>query len=190
VTYPHFPFPNHTDLFPHWTVILKYLQDYAQTFGLYGSPDSAWDTCCQSYPEASVQSTRDPPQLKFSNTSPDAARKELPRRVLRNRELYSASWEGSTELGGRGRWKTISKPFPRKFDCTEEYQDEFDAIIDGTGHLVHPSIPHWQGEELWLAANEKRRIMHSAFYRGPAAFKDETVLIIGAGYVNSTAMPP
>lgn len=181
VTYPHAPFPDHTDLFPHWTVVLDYLKDYAQRWGLYSSEDEDWNPGTDTEASTSTLPVEDLPALKFSNTPADKARKQLPRSILCNRELYSASWEGSTEPGQGGRWKVISKPFPRALENGEEYEHTFDAIIDGTGHLVHPSIPHWTGEEEWLRAKLGRQIIHSAFYRGPAAFKDKTVLIIGAG---------
>lgn len=181
VTFPHAPFPDHTDLFPHWTVVLDYLQNYASKWGLYSSEPEDWDRTANLEASTSSVPAENLPPLKFSNTDADEARRQLPRRILCNREVYSAAWTGSTEHGKGGKWKVTSKPFPRTADDTQEYEDTFDAIIDGTGHLVHPSIPHWKGEDEWLFAKAGRQIIHSAFYRGPAAFKDKTVLVIGAG---------
>lgn len=181
MTFPHAPFPDHTDLFPHWTVVLEYLRDYAQKWGLYDSEPQDWDTTASAEASTSDVPLEYLPPLKFSSTKSEGARRQLPRRILCNREVYSATWTGSTEHGKGGKWKVISKPFPGSAKDQEEYEDTFDAIIDGTGHLVHPSIPHWKGEEEWLAAKRGRQIMHSAFYRGPKAFQDKTVVIIGAG---------
>lgn len=179
MTFPHSPFPDHTDLFPHWTVVLDYLQDYARKWGLYNSEELDWNQNARA--EAIHSSVPVDAPLKFSNTQPSDARRQLPRRILCNREVYSATWIGPTEQGRGGKWKVISKRFPRNANDIEEYEDSFDAIIDGTGHLVHPSIPHWNGEDEWLAAKPGRQIIHSAFYRGPVAFNDKTVVIIGAG---------
>ena len=178
MTFPHSPFPDETDLFPHWTIVLDYLRSYAQGWGLYDSDPQDWNSkpevmssenCCPTNP------TRCP-----RNTSGDQARRELPRRILCNREFYSATWHGSTQLGQGGRWRVVSKPFPESMG-SEQHTDEFDAIIDATGHLVHPSIPLFAGQEEWLGANSERRIMHSGFYRGPEAFRGKTVLVVGAG---------
>lgn len=181
MTFPHAPFPDHTDLFPHWTVVLDYLRDYAQKWGLYSSEDEDWNAADSSKASTSSVTEDKLPPLKFTNVDGSKARKQLPRRILCKRELYSATWVGSTEVGEGGHWAVISKPFPRTAGSTTEYEDTFDAIIDGTGHLVHPSIPHWKGEDEWLQAKPGRQIIHSAFYRGPAAFKDKTVVVIGAG---------
>lgn len=181
MTFPHAPFPDHTDLFPHWTVVLDYLRDYAQKWGLYDSDEEDWSSASSCSPSTSTFPKDDLPPLKFTSTEGNKARKQLPRRILCGREVHSATWVGSTQAGQGGHWKVVSKPFPRSAGDAAEYQDTFDVIIDGTGHLVHPSIPHWKGEEEWLHAKPGRQIMHSAFYRGPAAFKDKTVVVIGAG---------
>lgn len=175
-------FPPGIDLFPHWTLILRWLQDYAQLWGLYDSEQKDLDGAFSAQDAAmnGLQSNGhtngnvDVP-LKFSNTSADDARRELPRRILCNRELYSATWTQS------GRWKVVSRPFPRMPDSMQQYEDDIDAIIDATGHLVHPSMVHWKGEEEWLEAKKSRSIMHSAYYRGPEQFRGKTVVVVGSG---------
>lgn len=192
MTFPHSPFPDETDLFPHWTVVLQYLKDYALRWGLYNSSKEDWEQDLRGADPGingrPTYSNHDDGRhyeeilLRPSNTPADVAQRELPRRILCNRELYSATWVGSTELGKGGRWRVVSKPFPRGSDDTEEFEDDIDAIIDATGHLVHPSIPTFEGQDEWLAAQPgRRRITHSAFYRGPEAFRDQRVVIIGAG---------
>ena len=178
VTFPHSPFPPETDLFPHWTVVLKYLKDYAQQWGLYDSEPQDWASKPSRKPNENyqkVQCRRCP-----RNTPADEARREMPRRILCNREVYSATWVGSTALGRGGRWRVVSKTFSGD-SSQEEFVEDFDAIIDTTGHLVHPAIPHFSGQEEWLNAKPGRRIMHSGFYRGPRQFQGETVLVVGAG---------
>lgn len=182
MTFPHVPFPDGTDLFPPWRVVLDYLYDYAQKWGLYSSSSEDWDASASPPTNGhSINGTLNGlPPLRPQNTPPEVAQKELPRRIICNRELYSAEWVGSTALGEGGHWKAISKPFPPSRG-SEEYEDTFDAIIDATGHLVHPSIPTFEGQDEWLDAKEGREIMHSAYYRGPKAFTGKTVLVIGSG---------
>ena len=220
-------FPPGVDLFPHWTVILEYLEKYAQTWGLYNSEPADWEQAeeasragkedaetLRAWPRPRAngansdasqnghangnESHKDAPTLAPVCTPADEARRELPRRILTNRELYSATWvssfppsdERSGTVGRSGKWRVVSRTFvPGANGDTipEEFvDDDVDAIIDATGHLVHPTVPHWTGEQDWLAASPlgarfKRQIIHSAYYRGPEQFKDQVVLIIGAG---------
>ena len=225
--------PPGVDLFPHWTVILEYLEKYAQAWGLYNSEPADWEraekasragkeeqeqqdaetlrTRLQPHPNGSSKhaslnshangngSYKDAPIWAPVRTPADEARRDLPRRILTNRELYSATWvnpspsgyEGSGTSIRAGKWRVVSRTFvpsPNGDSPTPEefVDDDVDAIIDATGHLVHPTIPHWTGEQDWLAASPsgagfKRRIIHSAHYRGPEQFRDQVVLIIGAG---------
>lgn len=166
-------FPPGTDLFPHWTVILRWLQDYAQLWGLYDSDPADWERVSSQTNGQALTSTRS--DRKFTNTPADEARRTLPRRILCNRELYSATWSAA-----RNRWKVVSRTFPASTDG-EEYEDDIAAIIDATGHLVHPAIQHWKGEEEWLQAGQGRSIMHSAYYRGPEQFRGKTVVVMGSG---------
>lgn len=190
MTYPHSPFPDGTDLFPHWTVVLKYLEDYAKQWGIYDSSPEDWESHANLAGAEEVNLEELP--LRFSHTPAEAAQRELPRRILCGRELYSATWqseEGAEE--GAGHWKLKSRPFKRKppgsttinghANGIEEYEDRVDVLVDATGHLVHPSIPQFNGQEEWLQADSKRKIMHSAWYRGPESFKGKRVLIVGAG---------
>lgn len=56
----------------------------------------------------------------------------------------------------------------------------FDAVVVANGHYHAPNIPNFPGLREWKAAFPDR-ITHSKLYRRPDSFKDQTVLIVGAG---------
>ncbi|XP_032521487.2 senecionine N-oxygenase-like isoform X2 [Danaus plexippus] len=58
----------------------------------------------------------------------------------------------------------------------ENFEQEFDFVIVGTGHYSDPNLPDVPHEDLF-----KGTIMHSHDYREPDRFKDRRVLIVGAG---------
>lgn len=178
VTYPHEPFPDNTDLFPHWKVVLIYLQEYARKWGMFDSSEQDWNAAVSaSTSNGHIQNHAVP--LRPQNTPPDVARRQLPRRILYKRELYSTTWV-KPQAGKEGFWRAISRPFPSNPDDLE-YTDHIDVIIDATGHLVHPFIPFLPGKEEWLQNESGRKVVHSAYYRGPEPFTDKTVLIVGSG---------
>ena len=177
-------FPPGVDLFPHWTVILRWLQDYAQLWGLYDSTPEDWAKAKSPTDKQEAVKTNGhtnghtEPDMKFTNTLAEEALRELPRRILCNREIYSATWTGTPTSG---RWKVVSRPFPHVQGSTEDYEDNIDHVIDASGHLTHPAMTHWEGEEEWLKAKPGRSIMHSAYYRGPEQFRGKTVVVVGSG---------
>ncbi|XP_049877786.1 senecionine N-oxygenase-like isoform X3 [Pectinophora gossypiella] len=69
-------------------------------------------------------------------------------------------------------WKVKHKYLPTE----EEFEDEFDYIIIGTGHHSKPNMPNIPGE-----SNFKGKIIHSHNYREPDVYKNRRVLIVGAG---------
>lgn len=60
----------------------------------------------------------------------------------------------------------------------------FDAVVVANGHYHAPNIPDVPGLKEWKSAFPDR-IQHSKLYRRASSFKDQNVLIIGAG-VSST----
>ena len=189
MTYPHEPFPDGTDLFPHWKVVLDYLQNYATKHGLYSSTQADWEAAEATAIYSGAENTNDGnvhcranTPLRFVNTPAKSALKQLPRRIVCNRELYSTTWVSDEADASCGHWQAVSRTFPAKQgQAPVEFYDKFDTIIDATGHLVHPSIPDLPGKDLWRAQDASRKVIHSAFYRGPEAYAGKTVLIVGTG---------
>ncbi|CAG4953553.1 unnamed protein product [Parnassius apollo] len=58
----------------------------------------------------------------------------------------------------------------------EEYEEEYDFVIVGSGHHSKPNMPEIPGEQQF-----KGTIIHSHDYREPEVFKNRRVLIVGAG---------
>ncbi|GAA5828557.1 hypothetical protein JCM11251_000849 [Rhodosporidiobolus azoricus] len=99
-----------------------------------------------------------------------------------NRAVEHASWEEGRwvvqvahldgEGGGegeKGKWVEVK---------------EYDHIVVATGRYHQPSIPHWPGEEEWVAAASsegEREIVHSLWYRGPEKYQGKTVVVVGFG---------
>ena len=61
---------------------------------------------------------------------------------------------------------------------------EFDAIVVATGHYHACNIPDIEGLAAWKK-NFPDRVNHSKLYRKPDSFRDQNVLLVGAG-VSST----
>jgi putative flavoprotein involved in K+ transport len=59
-------------------------------------------------------------------------------------------------------------------DGGDHYQAR--SIIAATGSFHHPYIPHLPGQEAFQG-----RILHAATYRAPEAFRDQRVVVVGAG---------
>lgn len=62
----------------------------------------------------------------------------------------------------------------------------FDAVVAANGHYHATNIPDFPGLKEWKSAFPDR-IQHSKLYRRASSFKDQNVLIVGAG-VSSTDM--
>ncbi|KAI5643174.1 flavin-binding monooxygenase-like domain-containing protein [Phthorimaea operculella] len=58
----------------------------------------------------------------------------------------------------------------------EEFEQEFDYVLIGSGHHSRPNMPDIPGENIFEGT-----IIHSHDYRVPDHFKDRRVLIVGAG---------
>ena len=61
---------------------------------------------------------------------------------------------------------------------------EYDHLVVANGHLTHPTLPNFKGQDEWLAsaaAEGDREILHALWYRDPARYKGRTVVVIGFG---------
>ncbi|KAH8879917.1 FAD/NAD(P)-binding domain-containing protein [Thozetella sp. PMI_491] len=57
---------------------------------------------------------------------------------------------------------------------------EFDAVVVASGHYNMPRVPDMEGLKEWKAAFP-RRLIHSKQYRVPEKYRDQNLLVIGAG---------
>ncbi len=57
------------------------------------------------------------------------------------------------------------------------YQEEFDYVINATGHFSTPHIPYFKGLDSFAG-----RVLHSHEFRDALEFKDKVVMIIGRSY--------
>lgn len=80
--------------------------------------------------------------------------------------------ERGLKTGLGERWEVTTAPVTDKDSCVTE---QFDAVIVCNGHYSVPLIPKLPGLETFTG-----QVMHSHYYRYPEAFKDQTVLCLGA----------
>ncbi|KAH0837684.1 dimethylaniline monooxygenase [Fonsecaea pedrosoi] len=60
----------------------------------------------------------------------------------------------------------------------------FDAVVVASGHYHMPRIPNFQGLQEWKQGWPDR-VWHSKRYRNPRIFKDQNILLVGAGVSSS-----
>ncbi|XP_068619079.1 senecionine N-oxygenase-like isoform X2 [Battus philenor] len=58
----------------------------------------------------------------------------------------------------------------------DEFEEDYDFVIIGTGHFSKPNMPEITGEQLF-----KGTIIHSHDYRVPDVYNNRRVLVVGAG---------
>ncbi|KAI0339612.1 FAD/NAD(P)-binding domain-containing protein [Trametopsis cervina] len=97
-----------------------------------------------------------------------------------NHTVVAAGWHGNRVSG---KWEVEVARTDKPSHETEH--DFFDHLIVANGHNHYPRVPHWDGEEGWLAntppGTPKREIHHSIFYRKPEYYVNRTVVVAGAG---------
>ncbi|KAJ7716916.1 hypothetical protein DFH07DRAFT_934075 [Mycena maculata] len=127
MTYPGFPFPPGTPLYPTHEHIYAYHRRYAEHFDLT-------------------------PHIQFNHTV-DAAR-----------------WIGDAE---DGHWDLLVS--------TESGQTTraADHLIVATGNNHYPHIPVWKGQDIWLARDARREIVHASYYSAPEKYTNRTVVVVG-----------
>ncbi len=92
-----------------------------------------------------------------------------------NHQVLNASWLGSPTAGVWNITFTDHR--------NETHYNTFDHLIDATGRFQKPVIPTWPGQDEWLAVAKlggaQRSILHSAWYRGPEAYKSKSLVLVG-----------
>lgn len=99
----------------------------------------------------------------------------IPERVRLNTRVDRVAKEG-----GMWRVETSRLEHTGLGPRYERAVELFDAVVVANGHYHAPNIPNFPGLREWKAAFPDR-ITHSKLYRRPDSFKDQTVLIVGAG---------
>lgn len=91
--------------------------------------------------------------------------------------------EELTKIDGKWRMRTttLTKRTPHHYSHSTHH---FDAVVVANGHYHAPNIPDIPGLSAWKAAFPDR-VLHSKLYRRPDKFRDQNVLLVGAG-VSST----
>lgn len=106
----------------------------------------------------------------------------LGRHLRLNHTVVAAGWVGSNT---QGKWLVDVAKVEDGEGVGETVQHSFDHLIVANGHNHYPRIPHWKGEDEWLASTPagrpKRELLHSIFYREPEAYVNRTVVIVGGG---------
>ncbi|KAG4442677.1 hypothetical protein IFR05_001862 [Cadophora sp. M221] len=90
--------------------------------------------------------------------------------------------EAISKPPGASQWNVCSKTLSRNgdtFDFTTK-SESFDAVVVASGHYDVPRVPDLKGLAVWKSRFPDR-VTHSKSYRTPAAFKNLTVLLVGAG---------
>ena len=113
-----------------------------------------------------------------------AERLNLTEYIHLNSQVYAAGWWGN---GTHGKWEVEvhhaeASEASGKRTARKEF---FDHLIVAVGHNHYPRTPDFNGTEEWLANSSegrpKRELIHSIFYREPEHYRDQTVLVVGAG---------
>ncbi|KAG6329657.1 hypothetical protein ID866_9433 [Astraeus odoratus] len=92
-----------------------------------------------------------------------------------NHTVLSSSWVGRPDAG---YWDVIVEDHNGN-----EIQRSFDHLVVANGHNHEPHIPVFPGQEVWLAnkSRGRREILHTIWYRDPAKYTNQTVVVVGGG---------
>lgn len=98
--------------------------------------------------------------------------------------LYGTRVEEAVKQSDSEKWhvrtKTVTQDKATGEIEFEEKEWDFDALVVASGHYHVPLIPHVPGLAEWKR-KYPTRVMHSKSYRSPHEFKDQNVLLVGAG---------
>lgn len=98
--------------------------------------------------------------------------------------LYGTRVEEAVKQPDSGKWhvrtKTVKQDNSTGESAFEEKNWQFDALVVASGHYHVPLIPLVPGLAEWKR-KYPTRVMHSKSYRSPDEFKDQNVLLVGAG---------
>lgn len=90
-----------------------------------------------------------------------------------NHRVMEARWMGTPYAG---QWNlTILNPT----GVNETRIVDHLVVASGNNHI--PSVPSWQGQDVWLERDSDREILHSVYYRYPDRYANRRVLVVGGG---------
>lgn len=97
-----------------------------------------------------------------------------------NHTVLAAGWSGTRT---HGKW--VVDIALSELQDGQKLRKTFDHLVVANGHNHYPRVPHWPGENDWLAGTGKgapeRELLHSIFYREPERYINRTVVIVGGG---------
>ncbi|KAF4964948.1 hypothetical protein FSARC_7175 [Fusarium sarcochroum] len=96
---------------------------------------------------------------------------------------FNTRVEDVAKLPGSDFWQVRSSTLRQKDDGSYAIQrndETFDTVVVATGHYQEPHIPDIMGLSEWKSRFPER-ILHSKRFRSPRPFKNQNVLLIGAG---------
>ncbi|KAI4599007.1 hypothetical protein KJ359_002424 [Pestalotiopsis sp. 9143b] len=76
------------------------------------------------------------------------------------------------------KWKLTLRKYDPARHVDTWWEETFDAVILANGHYSVPYVPHVKGLEGFIGKYPER-VVHSKYYRSPAVYADEKVLVIG-----------
>jgi cation diffusion facilitator CzcD-associated flavoprotein CzcO len=97
--------------------------------------------------------------------------------------LFDTRVEEAVKNAGTGKWEVRTKTLLKNDDGRYSFQERnwtFDAFVVAAGHYHVPLIPEVSGLAEWKRKYPDR-VRHSKSYRYPHHYKDQNVLLIGAG---------
>lgn len=97
--------------------------------------------------------------------------------------LYNTRVEEIIKHTGGDNWSLRSRTLIQAENGGYSFEDKewtFDAIVVAAGHYHVPLIPHAPGLAEWKH-KFPGRVMHSKSYRSPTEFRNQNLLLIGAG---------
>ncbi|KAG6355145.1 hypothetical protein INS49_004226 [Diaporthe citri] len=97
--------------------------------------------------------------------------------------LFDTRVEEAVKNAATGKWDVRTKTLLKNDDGKYSFQNKdwtFDAVVVAAGHYHVPLIPEVRGLAEWKRKYPDR-VRHSKSYRYPNHYKDQNVLLIGAG---------
>lgn len=97
--------------------------------------------------------------------------------------LYDTLVEEAVKQPDTGKWHVRTKTLLKSSGEDVKFEEKewnFDALVVASGHYHVPLIPLVSGLAEWKR-KYPQRVMHSKSYRSPTEFKDQNVLLVGAG---------
>lgn len=97
--------------------------------------------------------------------------------------LFDTRVEEAVKNTGTGKWEVRTKTLVKNNDGKYSFKERdwtFDAVVVAAGHYHVPLIPEVPGLAEWKRKYPDR-VRHSKSYRYPHHYKDQNVLLIGAG---------